>query len=418
MTDSRLVRWFALALAAVFIWLGPILAPIARAQETDVPAQVRQVLVLTRLPLDIAQRGGSYASGIDQNAERRGARQIARQYGLTLVDDWPLPLVALDCFVMAVPEGRTIEAIARQLSDDPRVAFAEPMHFYRTQGAVPSYNDPLFQAEPATKVWRLTDLHRLSTGRRVSVAIIDSGIESNHPDLAGQISFDRNFVSGRPNAAEPHGTGVAGVIAARSGNAVGIVGIAPHARLMALRACWQETGSTAAICDALSLAKALYFAIESKARIINLSLSGPSDFLLSELLQVGLVHGTTIVAAYDSSASEGGFPASFPGVIAVSDDPLIAQRAGVYFAPGRNVITTQPGGRWNMVSGSSYSAAHVSGLLALVRAAQTKKDIRPQLIAGRSTGGTIDACATLSRASGSCACDCADADGLAAKPRR
>ena len=319
---------------------------------------------------------------------------------------------------MAVPEGQTIEETARQLSDDPRVAFAEPMHFYRTQGAVPSYNDPLFQAEPAAKVWRLADLHQLSTGRKVNVAIIDSGIESNHPDVVGQVAVNRNFVTGRANVAESHGTGVAGVIAARSGNGVGIVGIAPQARLMALRACWQEPGSAAAVCDALSLAKAVYFAIGSKAPIINLSLAGPTDHLLSELLQVGLVHGTAIVAAYDPSLPNGGFPASFPGVIAVSDDPLIAQKPGVYLAPGRDVITTQPGGRWSLVNGSSYSSAHVSGLLALARALRLQGNNRPQLIAARSNGGAIDACATLLRVTGPCDCACANAPGLAAKARR
>ena len=192
-------RLIALVRATAILWVGLALAPVARAQESDAPPQLRQVLVLTRLPLESAQRGGSYSGDIDQGAQRRAASRIANQYGLTLVDDWPLPLIALDCFVMAVPEGRTIEETARQLSDDPRVAFAEPMHLYRTQGAVPSYNDPLFQAEPAARVWRLADLHQLSTGRRVNVAIIDSGIESNHPDLAGQVSVNRNFVTGRAN---------------------------------------------------------------------------------------------------------------------------------------------------------------------------------------------------------------------------
>jgi subtilisin family serine protease len=140
--------------------------------------------------------------------------------------------------------------------------------------------------------------------------------------------------------------------------------------------------------------------------------------LLSELLQIGLVHGTAIVAAYDPSQPNGGFPASFPGVFAVSDDPLIAQKPGVYLAPGRGVITTQPGGRWGLVNGSSYSAAHVTGLLALLRSARSQGNNRLQLIAARSNGGAIDACASLLRVTGPCDCACTNALGLAAKARR
>jgi subtilisin family serine protease len=287
------------------------------------------------------------------------------------------------------------------------------MHIYRTQGEQAAYNDPLFLAEPAAGVWRLANLHRLSTGRGISVAVIDSGIESNHPDLTGQIKINRNFVSGSALVGESHGTGVAGVIAARANNGVGIVGIAPGVRLLGLRACWQPPSSPSAYCDTLSLAKALYFAIDSKAPVINLSLSGPNDHLLAELLRIELAHGVNVTAAYNPGLPDGGFPASFPGVISVSNDAVVAQRPGIYLAPGRDVITTQPGGRWSLVAGSSYSAAHVSGLLALLLGVQSRR--RAQLIAARTNGGAIDACASLTQASGLCACACSPAPGAQAR---
>ena len=112
------------------------------------------------------------------------------------------------------------------------------------------------------------------------MAVIDSGIDAGHPDLAGQVAVNRNFVSGQPLVAEQHGTAVAGIIAAKADNRMGIVGVAPGTRLLGLRACWQGRDSASTVCDTLSLAKALYFAVESRADVINLSLSGPDDRLL------------------------------------------------------------------------------------------------------------------------------------------
>jgi subtilisin family serine protease len=91
-------------------------------------------------------------------------------------------------------------------------------------------------------------------------------------------------------------------------------------------------------------------------------------------------------------------------VIAVSDRPLAPASGQVYIAPGRDVPTTQPGGRWFLVNGSSFSAAHVSGLAALVR--QRRREGGLTLVSDRSVGGTIDACATLERAAGNCDCSC------------
>jgi subtilisin family serine protease len=92
-------------------------------------------------------------------------------------------------------------------------------------------------------------------------------------------------------------------------------------------------------------------------------------------------------------------------VVAVSDDAARAP-AGAFVAPGRDVPTTQPGGRWYLVNGSSYAAAHVSGLFALMREHSAKAEGPLALVTLRPGGGAIDTCATLTRASGPCACAC------------
>ena len=382
----------------------------AYAQGSPTIPPERQILVMVRHPPDHFHPNGGYGGGygddLTRSARERLARSIAREHRLTFVDGWPMPMIGVDCFIMAVPDARTTAAAADELSHDGKVAWAEPVQLFSAQGRTASPNDPLFPAQPAARQWQLADLHRIATGHGVKVAVIDSGIQANHPDLAGQLILNRNFVVGQSEVPEAHGTGVAGIIAAKTDNGLGIAGVAPGARLLGLRACWQQAGKSAAtLCDGLSLAKALYFAVEQKADVINLSLSGPDDRLLRTLVDVALARGSVVVGAYDPNKPRGGFPASVDGVIAVADHAFAASPAQVYIAPGRDVPTTQPGGRWFLVNGSSFSAAHVSGLAALVR--QRHASSRLTLVSDRAAGGTIDACATLEKAVTGCECDCA-----------
>ncbi|NUQ18539.1 MAG: S8 family serine peptidase [Sphingomonas sp.] len=409
---KRLLALFV-SIAALLSLNGPSLAQGSPAMSPD-----RQVLVMVRHPPDHYQSagsyGGDYGSDLTRSARERLARAIARKHGLTFVDGWPMPMIGVDCFIMAVPDGRSTSAAAAELSGDSKIAWAEPVQLYKAESAAAPPNDPLFPAQPAAQQWKLAELHELATGRGTRVAVIDSGIQANHPDLAGQVILNRNFVIGQTAVPEDHGTAVAGIIAAKSGNGIGIAGVAPDSRLLGLRACWQQRGAgTATVCDGLSLAKALYFAIQQKPDVINLSLSGPDDRLLRTLVEAGLARGSVVVAAYDPRKPDGGFPASVPGVIAVSDHGFAGASAHVYIAPGRGIPTTQPGGRWFLVNGSSFAAAHVSGLAALVRQKRRSADLT--LVSDRRVGGTIDACATLERAASGCDCSCGSGRVLSAR---
>ncbi len=404
-------------LVALALWLtaasGCLAAPRQIAPDTeDFP---QQVLVFLRLP-PAHFRGnsdytGSYGDGLGRMARQRLAAGLARKQGLTLVTGWPMPVLGVDCYVMEVPAGRKPTEVASQLARDRRVAWAEPMAVFHAQGGAMPYNDPLFAAQPANRLWQLADLHEIATGENVRVAIIDSLIEANHPDLLGQVEVARNFVPERGDTPEEHGTAVAGVIAARANNSAGIVGIAPRARLMALRACWQTApqpgNSWPTVCNTLSLAKALDFAISHQADVINLSLSGPAHPLLGKLLDAALSRGITVVGAFDAALPDGGFPASHPGVVAVSDELSGTLPGGVFVAPGRGVPATQPGGRWYLVNGSSYAAAHVSGLFALLRQRNAGKAAPLVVVAQSGERHWIDACASLVRTAGPCACACA-----------
>ena len=399
-------RWLVAACVALLA-ISQSLPAIAR--EGPGTGSERQILVMVHRPPDHYRPNGAYGGGygdeLARSARERLAKRIARDYRLTLVEAWPMPLMGLDCFVMEVPDQRSTATAAEQVSGDKAVTWAQPVQTYQSQGAAWSHNDPLFRVQPAATKWRLAELHRMATGRGIRIAVIDSGIESTHPDLSGQLLINRNFVAGRRPGNEMHGTGVAGIIAAKADNRLGIVGVAPAARILGLRACWQEPSSET-VCDSFSVLKALYYAVDQRADVINLSISGSEDRVVHELLNIGLGRGIAIVAAVDQRRPNGGFPASVPGVIAVSNRSLATSRERVYTAPGRDVPTTEPGGRWFLVNGSSYAAAHVSGLVALVRQGGRSRPL--SLVTTKAAaGGEIDACASVLRAATGCDCSCA-----------
>jgi subtilisin family serine protease len=202
---------------------------------------------------------------------------------------------------------------------------------------------------------------------------------------------------------------VAGIVAARADNHVGIVGVAPQAELLALRGCWQSSAADT-LCTSLSLALALHKAIESGAQIVNLSLSGPTDRLVQRLVETAQARGSLVVAAVDRREPRGGFPAGLANVLAVADDGPAGSTAMI--APGTDVPTTLPGSRWATVTGSSYAAAHVSGLLALLlelRARGTAPMPGAADAIVLRADRRVDACASVERAAQRCVCDCEQA---------
>ena len=366
---------------------------------------------------------GSYDSAIGRDARRRIAEGLAAQFQLTIINDWPMPALGVDCFVMETSGKVPVESLLKTLSLDPRVESAQAMNLFH----VFAYNDPLFPLQPSATLWHLTELHKVTTGRNVRVAEVDTGVESGHPDLNGQIVLSRNLVDGHAGVAETHGTAVAGIIAAVGNNGVGIVGVAPEAKLITLRACWEtERHTNPAVCSSFTLAKALQFALDAKAEVINLSLGGPRDVLLERLLDAALARGITVVGAADPRSSDGGFPASHRGVLAIAGNDAHDVAGDILRAPGRDIPTTVLDGKWSFVTGSSFAAAHVTGLVALLR--ELAPDLRPQQVrellappanSSRTADNDalVDACAAVGRTTRVCACSCATAHDTKALPR-
>lgn len=355
---------------------------------------------------------GGYGPGARYLLGSRAAatlRSIAREHGLKEAVGWPIVALGWHCVVFELPAGRSRDEVLAALAADPRVRLAQPLQDFDTralpaQGSPGSmatppapapaaervpYNDPYVDLQRGFVDTGAAQAHRISTGAGVRIAVVDTGAALNHPDLRGRVVAAKDLV-GEPPArfeADRHGTEVAGVIAAVGNNKEGIVGIAPQAGLEVFKACWTRTpgaapgrpgdsGDGVARCNSFTLAKALAGVLESDARIINLSLGGPSDPLLEKLLAELLRQGRVVVGALPPDGRRGGFPTGVAGVLAAGVAGEMGQNvpSDVVAAPGRDVLTLQPGTGYDYASGSSIAAAHVSAVAALLLAAEPRLD--------------------------------------------
>lgn len=345
---------------------------------------------------------------------------LAREYGLEWVAGWRIRLLGVHCVVLQARDAAQRDAALERLRRDSRVESVQPMNeFHGAADPAPptGYSDPYFRLQRNLDDVGIPAAQRLASGRGIRVAVIDTGADLSHPDLRGRVLLARDFVGADPAgfSRDRHGTAVAGIIAAVANNGVGIVGVAPAAEILALKACWEERDRPGARCSTLTLAEAIAFAVEQRAAVINLSLAGPRDALLERLIARALAAGVVIVAAdAETGNPAGSFPASVTGVIAVSNADLEArpQARATVAAPGRDVLTLAPRGTYDFVSGSSMASAIVSGVAALVleRRSRLAPDNVGELLrttARRGTAelaGLVNACDAVARAAGRSPC--------------
>lgn len=343
---------------------------------------------------------------------QRTLGDLQGMYDLRPVSLWPIESLGIPCVLLEVPHGQDPIRLAERLASDPRVESAQPV--FRFEVLADAYDDPYAQLQHAARDLRVTAAHRRATGRGVRVAVVDTGVDFSHPELVERVVGVRDFVSRESRGTgaftgDIHGTGIAGVIAASANNGVGIVGVAPDAEILAVKACWPSSEDVRkASCDSYTLAQGLDFAIDQGARVINLSLAGPRDPLLARLVGAALDRGVSVVAATASPGAPG-FPASEEGVLAIGSlptDALPGLESAPLTAPGVDILTTVPREGYDFLSGSSLAAAHVSGVVALLL--EGSPDLEPARIADLLTrtarpsnphGATVvDACAALAAA--------------------
>ena len=294
------------------------------------------------------------------------ARSVITEHRLTLKKGWSLSALDVYCAEVGFSAGRDA-SVAAMLRADGRVSAVQARNFHAVAGMPPK--DPYFDLQRRTVRDGVSQVLVRGSGKGVRIAVIDTGVDITHTELAGQVSDVVNFVGQNTNPVpgEFHGTGVVGLIAAKPGNGVGIHGLAPDAEIVALRACW-EPAYGYGLCSTDTLSQALNYAIEIRARIINLSLAGPEDPLLARLVERAIELGAVVFGAVGEDLEQN-FPAAVPDVIAVQQgtEEQSLQVAGPrLMVPGQQLLTTVPGNRYDFVSGSSFATAHASGVAAVM----------------------------------------------------
>jgi hypothetical protein len=294
----------------------------------------------------------------------------ARRLGLTTVASQGFGLAGGTLFRFRITDGRPVADVIRAFESE-HIGTAQPNYVFKTQEDA-ARTAPSGRSEPSQYVvtkLRLTDVHRIAVGNAL-VAVIDSEIDTTHPELAGAVveEFDAIGNHDKPHA---HGTGMAGAIAAHRR----LVGIAPGVRILAVHA-FSSSSTDSAQATSEHVLRGIDWAIKKGARIINMSFAGPDDPMLQLAIQKAREKGVVLIAAAGNlgASSPPLYPAADPNVIAVTatdaNDKLLPQaNQGPYIAlaaPGVDILEPAPNGGYQLTTGTSVAAAHVSGIAALL----------------------------------------------------
>ncbi|MFE1881527.1 type VII secretion-associated serine protease mycosin [Streptomyces diastatochromogenes] len=248
--------------------------------------------------------------------------------------------------------------------------------------------------------WGLSALHldeawRTTKGQGVTVAVLDTGVEADHPDLAGNVLPTKDMIGfgAKPGdrAWARHGTAMAGIIAGHGhgpGDTEGVMGVAPEAKILPVRVILEDGDSARAKARTTrgnALADGIRWAADHGADVINLSLGDDSNSAHpepseDEAVQYALKKGVVVVASAGNGGDKGdhvSYPAAYPGVIAATAVDKYGTRASfstrrwyaAVSAPGVNVVIADPDHKYYEGWGTSAASAFVSGAAALIKAA-------------------------------------------------
>ena len=349
---------------------------------------MRRTLTLVPLALALLLPQAAAAESTRIIVEREpgaSAAEVRRDAGVRLVERLPLPRTEV---VRAADPQRALQ----ELRSDGDVVYAQLDHVRTASAADPLlekqwgfYNGPQFVGGVADADMDIVEAWHVATGVDQTVAVVDSGIQADHPDFVGQIADAKDFIgAGSPTEGAPdgdgHGTHVSGTVAAVRDNGVGVAGAAPAAKLMALRVL--DNNGNGFDSD---IAQAFRYAGESGARIVNASLGGPQR---APALQsaIGAHPNTLFVIAAGNEGRDNDTTPSYPcdvpepNVLCVGASTHKEEAASFsnfgdhsvdVFAPGEWIMSTVPGSTHDWEHGTSMAAPHVAATAALVLDAAT-----------------------------------------------
>jgi subtilisin family serine protease len=322
--------------------------------------------------------------------------QLARRYNLTRLESQSFPLIGSTIYRWHINGGRSVPDTIGAVEDQRTVARAQPNYVFTLQDDAPkrASNTHGDSAQYVLGKLKIEQAHHVATGKNVPIALIDSEIDVKHPDLDGTIvkSFDPLGGDETPHS---HGTAMAGAIAAHGK----LSGVALGPRLLAARAFDSSPGGAKG--DSFAIYKSLQWAADNGARVVNMSFAGPPDPQLHRMLAAAYEKGIVLIAAAGNAGPNSAplYPAADPDVIAVtatdSNDGLFKMaNRGQYIAvaaPGVEIIALAPGNSYQITTGTSVAAAHVSGIAALLleeNPALTPSDIRKIIMASAKPLGS------------------------------
>ncbi|MEM7764549.1 MAG: S8 family serine peptidase [Pseudomonadota bacterium] len=354
--------WLALALmlASGCVTTGPATFgdPVPEGTEAI-------VVVLDDTRPDRRKRSASipgyvgYTDYANDPALLRVAKRFAKKHDVTVLTQWPLQSLPIQCIVIEKPNASTLAAIRAE----PDVKWVQPFVDFTTMSMTaptPSWPKPAGVTVGS------------GAGSGITIAVVDTSVDRTHPALQGTALRQRNFAGNLGDVdGEAHGTAMVGLIAARPLPDGDMVGISQAANIELLRGCWQPSDAASGRCNTLTLALALDAAVALQPDVLNLSITGPQDRVLDELVEQLTRQGTLVVAAYDERRTASlRFPTYQPGVIyafGVSDAAATPSgSAEVVVGAPRHALSLAPAARYDLVFGHSVAAAQVSGFAALL----------------------------------------------------
>lgn len=354
---------------------------------------------------------------------------IAGSVGAAVIGAEP----GIDTYQFQVPcSADLVWSVIEQLNDDPAVLSAQPNALADVAEFTP--NDPRYASQYAAPLTRLDEAWTIARGMGVTVAVLDTGVDYNHEDLAGRVVLGKDYVNGDddPRDDHSHGTHVAGIVAARGNNSKGTAGAAWDARILAIKVCGGRSGVPGVGliigCPNAAVISGVLAAIPS-ARILNLSLGGPKSTWESLLNSVGLKTSyekafdtaaaagrLVVVAAGNSNTSSLFLPCSYAATLCVGNStsadlryahPASGSNFGAQVdiaAPGTGILAPVPSfdsmSGYATKTGTSMASPLVAGIAALVWANNpgwTPGQVRDRLLKtakplpGQQIGPRVDA---------------------------
>jgi type IV secretory pathway protease TraF len=320
-------------------------------------------------------------------------QSIMGRLGLSILASQNMGLLGVTSYHVHIGNGASINSVIQALASYQVVAGAQANYTYSlVQDHAPTVAPELAQdpdlagltqegdaAQYALSKLGLFSVHRQLKGANVPIAVIDSQIDVQHPDLDGVIAEQYDAV-GNNDAPHPHGTGMAGAIASHRR----LMGIAPSARLYAIHAF--SSSAASAESTTFNILKGLDWAASKGVRVINMSFAGPRDPSMERALKAAHDKGIVLIAAAGNAGPKSPplYPGADPNVIAVTatdvNDKLFSgANRGPYIAvaaPGVDVLVPAPGGTYQLTTGTSVSSAEVSGIAALL--IERNPDLKPE----------------------------------------